>query len=84
LQKIGVKKNGTQVCPESSRNQVREIDCLLGHRMGRVPAAHPAPAVLAEDQKHDLRLFKINREAEWEFLVLADRSTAKKTTEPHI
>jgi len=39
---------------------------------------------LAEDQKHDLRLFKINREAEWEFLVLADRSTAKKTTEPHI
>jgi hypothetical protein len=40
--------------------------------MGRALPAHPAPAVVAEDQKHGLRLFKINREAEWEFLVLAD------------
>jgi Catalase-related immune-responsive len=45
--------------------------------MGR--AAPPAPAaVLAEHQKHDLTLFTINWEADWEFLALADRAPRKE------
>jgi hypothetical protein len=84
LQKRGVKKNCTEVCCEFSRNPVREIDCLVGPQNGSRAPTSSIRSSFAEDQKHGLKLFKINWEADGESLILAESSSAKKTTDPHL